>query len=76
MKKTGLQPLSRPVEQVYYLRGWGWVHGNTSGANRQKTNKQTRLALPLALLETQLFEHVREHYEGFRNLIGSNMKAC
>ena len=44
--------------------------------DRKQTNKQTRLALPLALLETQLFEHVWEHYEGFRNLIGSNMKAC
>ena len=22
-KKTGLQPVTRPVEQVHYLRGWG-----------------------------------------------------
>ena len=36
---TGLQLVSRPVEQVYLLRGLGWVQSPIS-ATAQQTNRQ------------------------------------
>ena len=49
--KTGLQPVSRIVEQVIYFKDWGWVPGSTTGTDRQ-TNEQKGLAQTLATLET------------------------
>ena len=42
--KTGLQPVSRPVEKVHYFKRWGWVFGSTSGTDIQ-TNEETGLAV-------------------------------
>ena len=39
--KTGLQLVSRPVELVQYFRGWGWLPGSVSGADRHKTKDRT-----------------------------------
>ena len=51
--KTGLQPVSKPVEQVPLLTGlgpWGWVQ-SLFGAMAEQTDKQTGLAVPLSLLK-------------------------
>ena len=51
--KAGLQHVPRPVELVHYIKGWGWVPGNISGAHRQtniQTDKQTDRQTKVILL--------------------------
>ena len=51
--KAGLQHVSRPVELVHYIKGWGLVPGNISGAHRQtniQTDKQTDRQTKVILL--------------------------
>ena len=42
--KTGLQPISRPVEQVHYFEGWG-VSAKSLAAKTLQTDKHTGLAV-------------------------------
>ena len=49
INKTGLQPVSRPVEQVHYFEGWGVVQSKlctkSLAAKTLQTDKQTGLAV-------------------------------